>query len=329
MHTFKSFTQILSTVNEGNFTNIALDVFRRQSVQNKLYAEFINHLGVDPFRVESLSEIPFLPISFFKTHVIRTGDWQPQVTYTSSGTTGMVTSRHDVQDEKFYLAHATNIFTRFFGPVSHYHFLALLPSYLEREGSSLIAMANHFIQQSGSPHSGFYLNNYDDLAAKISLLRHSGKKVFLLGVSFALLDLAEKYAPDLSTCIVMETGGMKGRRAELTREEMHTFLKQKFNVTEIHSEYGMTELLSQAYSFGNGVFECPDTLKIQIRDINDPLSRKENGKTGGINVIDLANFHSCAFIETQDLGRVHQNGSFEILGRIDNSDARGCNLLVE
>jgi hypothetical protein len=329
LQTFKSFETILYTVNEGSFENIALDLFRFQVARNKVYREFINHLGVDSESVKTLDEIPFLPISFFKTHMVLSGSALPDVVFTSSGTTGNLTSRHAVTDKAFYLLNTKKIFNEFFGPLSDYHILALLPSYLERDGSSLIAMADYFIRQSNSPHSGFYLHDVDALVSKINELKEGTRKIFLLGVSFALLDMAENHELEMSNNIVMETGGMKGRRAELTREELHAFLRQRFHTDRIHSEYGMTELLSQGYSLGRGIFKTPPWMKILIRDVNDPFARKENGQTGGMNVIDLANIHSCAFIETQDLGKVHENGSFEVLGRIDNTDARGCNLLVE
>jgi phenylacetate-coenzyme A ligase PaaK-like adenylate-forming protein len=329
LQTFKSFEEILYTVNEGSFENIALRLFRLQASKNQIYRQFINHLGVEPAAVSRLDDIPFLPISFFKTHAVQSDVWAPEVVFTSSGTTGATTSSHAVKSNAFYLSNSERIFTEFFGPVSNYHVLALLPSYLERTGSSLIAMADYFIKESKSPHSGFYLNNYDALAAKIRELQTDSKKIFLIGVSFALLDLADRFDLDMSNAIVMETGGMKGRRAELTREELHTYLMQRFHVGKIHSEYGMTELLSQGYSTGDGIFKTPTWMKILIRDMNDPFAGKENGQTGGINVIDLANIYSCAFIETQDLGKVYQDGNFEVLGRIDNSDARGCNLLVE
>ncbi len=252
----------------------------------------------------------------------------PDVIFTSSGTTGAITSRHVVPSLSFYLENCKRNFEFFFGSLSDYHILALLPSYLEREGSSLIAMVNFFIQKSESAHGGFYLNNYETLLEKIDQLRRDNRKVLLLGVSFALLELAEKFEVDLSHCMIMETGGMKGRRREMTREELHDFLQRRFNVKTIFSEYGMTELMSQAYSLGKGVYRTPPWMKVVIRDINDPFARELPGKTGGLNIIDLANLHSCAFIETQDLSKMAQDGSFEVLGRFDNSDIRGCNLLV-
>lgn len=241
----------------------------------------------------------------------------------------MATSRHKVWSLQYYLLHSENVFEQFFGPLQDYHFLALLPSYLEREGSSLIAMMEHFIKQSQSVDSGFYLHNQTELIKKMEALRASKKKVILWGVSFALLDMAEKFEIDLSHCIIIETGGMKGRRKEWIREELHAFLCRRFNVKQIGSEYGMTELMSQAYSFGNGQYQVPRSMKILIRDINDPYQNAPLGRVGAINIIDLANAHSCAFIETQDLGKIGQNGYFEVLGRMDNTDLRGCNLLVE
>ena len=328
MHTFKSFEEVLSTVNETSFEDIALRLFRFQAKHNLVYRDYLKHLKINPNSISSLHDIPFLPISFFKTHKVITGTWSTETIFTSSGTTGTSTSRHHVASLSFYLTHSERIFERFFGSLDQFHILALLPSYLEREGSSLIYMVDYFIKKSQSPHSGFYLNDFDALLTKLEFIKHSDKKVLLLGVSFALLDLAEKHEVDLINCIVMETGGMKGRRKELVRQELHEILTQRLHVPVIYSEYGMTELMSQGYSFGNGTFRLPAGMKIYLRDVNDPFTLSKSGKTGLINVIDLANFHSCAFIETQDLGRMIEDGSFEVLGRIDNSDARGCNLLV-
>ena len=292
-----------------------------------MYRGFITQLG-RPAPV-SVEEIPFLPISFFKNHVVRTGEWTPETVFESSGTTGVVTSRHFVRDPALYKDHALRIFESFYGSITGFHVLALLPSYLERQGSSLVMMADHFIRESQSPHSGFYLNNLDDLSAKLRLLRAGSRKVLVLGVTFALLDLAERFPMDLNHCIIMETGGMKGRRKEIIRDELHEILRNAFNVPEIHSEYGMTELLSQAYSMGAGKFRLPPALKVIIRDINDPARQELPGRTGGINIIDFANIYSCAFVETEDLGRLTQDGYLEVLGRMDNTDVRGCNLLVE
>jgi phenylacetate-coenzyme A ligase PaaK-like adenylate-forming protein len=327
LSTFKSFRDSLYLVNEDNFEDIALQLFHYQAANNPIYSQYLKHLQCKTDEVRLLKEIPFLPISFFKSHIVKTGFWQPEVTFTSSGTTGMMTSRHEVLDLSWYLSLSEEIFTQFYGAPGAYHFLALLPSYMERKGSSLIAMVEHLIRQSKSEHSGFYLHNHDELINKLTSLSGNERKTILWGVSFALLDLAEAYEVDLSNCIVIETGGMKGRRKEMIRDELHGFISSRFNVPVIHSEYGMTELMSQAYSRGNGYYQCPSWMKILVRDINDPFSTKEV-KTGQIKIIDLANFHSCAFIETQDLGQMHQIGSFEILGRLDNSDVRGCNLLV-
>lgn len=329
MDTFKSFEDVLYKVNDKNFEDIAFRLFRFQALENPVYKKFITHLGCDPKKISRLEEIPFLPISFFKSHAIKTGNWISQRVFTSSGTTGITTSSHEVPSLSFYLTNSEKIFSSFFGPIEDYHILALLPSYLEREGSSLVAMADYFISRSQSVYSGFYLNNQSELVDHLLKLKgERSKKILLLGVSFALLELAENYAIDLSGCIVMETGGMKGRRKELIREELHQILCERLNVKSIFSEYGMTELMSQAYSLGKGYYNCPPWVRILLRDINDPFSFEKEGKVGGINIIDLANFYSCSFIETHDLGRKAQNGSFEVLGRMDNSDVRGCNLLV-
>lgn len=318
----------MSQLNESNFDDIALSLFRFQATKNLVYQIYLTYLGVTAGSVSAVDQIPFLPISFFKDHDVKTGSWSPEVIFTSSGTTGSVPSKHAVHNIGHYLSHAQRIFESFYGALSDYHFFALLPSYVERGGSSLIAMVNSFIRASQSPFSSFYLRSDDQFISNLSLALKTGKKVMLIGVSFALLDLAEKMEIDLSDCIVMETGGMKGRREELIREELHAILCKRFNLREVHSEYGMSELFSQAYSKARGYFAPGFGMKILVRDINDPFKRLETGKAGALNVIDLANIYSCAFVETQDLGRVSQDGSFEVLGRIDNSDIRGCNLLV-
>lgn len=328
MHTFKSFEKDLSTINDSDFENIALSLFRLQANENKVYQKYITNLGVNIGDVKTMSQIPFLPISFFKDQVVMTGQWREETIFRSSSTTGSVPSKHYVKNFVSYLTNATRIFKSFYGSPEDYHFLALLPSYLERDGSSLVAMANYFIQQSGSSYSSFYLHNKRDLINTLKNIQQMDRTVILLGVSFALLDLAEEYDLDLEGCIVMETGGMKGRREEITREELHGYLKSRWNVSSIHSEYGMTELFSQAYALDQGYFRTPAGMKVLVRGINDPFERVEVGKTGGINVIDLANIYTCAFVETQDLGKIRQDGSFEVLGRIDNSDIRGCNLMV-
>lgn len=327
MQTFESFDRELYPSNDAAFEEIALRLFRFQAKHNPVYRQYLAYIAVDPRQVTAINSIPFLPISLFKSHLLKTGTWEPEVIFTSSGTTGQTVSRHAVRSKEFYFRHSQLIFEELYGPLSNFHVLCLLPSYLERTGSSLVAMAGHFIAQSGSPYSGFFLRDLDRLAQTLESIRDD-RRILLLGVSFALLDLAEGFDLDLSQCIVMETGGMKGRRKEITRAELHEALKKNLHVGAIHSEYGMTELLSQAYSPGEGLYTCPPSMRVVLREINDPFSTNSPA-SGVINVVDLANFHSCAFIETQDLGKWHQGGHFEVLGRMDASDARGCNLLAE
>lgn len=329
MNTFKSFDAQIYTLNDSSFEDIALKLFRFQAINNPVYGSFVRHLGIETDKIHSLNAIPFLPISFFKNHSIKTGDWKSETTFSSSGTTGATTSTHHVQSLAFYQNHALRCFEYFFGPVTNYHFLALLPSYLERTDSSLVAMMDYFIRKSGSPHSGFYLNNTDQLTNDLKILKTDKRKPVLWGVSFALLDLADKVKPDLSHCMVFETGGMKGRRAEIVRQELHQMLCEGFNIPQVYSEYGMTELLSQSYTRGKERFFTPPWKKIIGRDTSDPLLKGLQNETAGINVIDLANSHTVAFIETEDMGKTFADGSFEVLGRFDNSDVRGCNLLVE
>ncbi len=324
----EQFSSSLTCLNAANFEDIALRLFHFQAINSPVYNSYLKYRHIDHTKIASLSHIPFLPISFFKSHSVMTGKWEPQLEFSSTGTTGELTSKHSIKSLPFYLDHAQQTFEQFFGPMNDYHILALLPSYLERKGSSLVVMIEHFIRQSQSEDSGFYLFNQAELMKKMEVLRSSKRKVILWGVSFALLDLAEKFEIDLSHCIIIETGGMKGRRKEWIREELHSFLCKRFNVKQISSEYGMTELLSQAYSMANGLYKASQWMKICLRDINDPYQYLSFDRVGAFNVIDLANFNSCAFIETQDLGKIEQNGYFEILGRIDNSDLRGCNLLV-
>lgn len=328
MRRFKSFEEELYRVNEFNFENIALSLFRVQAEENPVYKKYLTYLGVNPQHVLDIASIPFLPINFFKEQDVVTGDWKEETVFISSATSGMGQSRHKVNSLSLYLENASNTFNQFYGSFTDYNFFALLPSYLEREGSSLVEMVRYFIERSQSTFSGFYLQNSKKLVKQLELAKTTNKKVLLWGVTFALLEFAEEFELDLSNCIVMETGGMKGRREEITREELHAFLRSRFNTGSIHSEYGMTELFSQAYSMENGYFKTPPGMKMIIRDINDPFKSLNVGKTGGINVIDLSNIYTCAFVETQDLGRIRQDGSFEVLGRIDNSDIRGCNLLV-
>ena len=319
---------IISIHTTKEFHKTAMKVFRFQFQHNQVYQKYCLLLKKSPDNVKHLTEIPFLPIEFFKSKDILSSIDPIQTTFTSSGTTGMITSKHHVADLGFYEASFRSAFSKFYGNIEDYAVLALLPSYLEREGSSLIYMAKDFIEGSNHPDSGFYLHNYNELAQKLVELDNSGQNVLLIGVTYALLDLIELQKFQLKNTIIMETGGMKGKRKEMIREELHTILAEGFGVEKIHSEYGMTELLSQAYSFGDGIFECPPWMDILIRDTEDPLTIIEDGKTGGINVIDLANINSCSFIATQDLGKKYPDYSFEVLGRFDNSDIRGCNLMV-
>ncbi len=321
-------TDIFTISSQKQFEKIALKVFRFQHENNLVYRDFCNHLNVDKQAVKSLQQIPFLPIQFFKSHTVVSSTNDIQETFSSSGTTGMTTSKHFVTDISLYEESYRKGFTDFYGNIEDYVILALLPSYLERDGSSLIYMVDDLIKLSNNPESGFYLNQYEALANKLIALDNSGQNVILIGVTYALLDLVEQQKFSLKNTIIMETGGMKGKRKEMIREELHSQLCDGFGVTQIHSEYGMTELLSQAYSLGDGVFECPSWMQILVRDTEDALTYIPNGKTGGINVIDLANINSCSFIATQDLGKKNPNNSFEVLGRFDNSDIRGCNLMV-
>lgn len=321
-------SKIFNINSQEDFNAITFEVYQLQYKHNNVYHEFCNYLKRTPDKVMTIEDIPFLPIEFFKSKKVISSNRAPKITFTSSGTTGSETSKHYVTDLTLYEESYLNGFTHFYGAISDYCVLALLPSYLERQGSSLIYMVNDLIQKSKHPESGFYLHDTTSLTEKLVSLDEKGTKVLLIGVSFALLDLVERYHLNLDNVIVMETGGMKGRRKEMIREELHDILKTGFGVKQIHSEYGMTELLSQAYSKGNGIFETPPWMNILIRDTEDALSYQSTGKTGGINVIDLANSNSCSFIATQDLGKQLTNTTFEILGRFDHSDIRGCNLLV-
>jgi phenylacetate-coenzyme A ligase PaaK-like adenylate-forming protein len=330
--------RIFNIKNIGEFTEIALSVFNHQATETPIYNKYINLLKVDIDSVKSLTDIPFLPVEFFKTQKVAINAKAPTPNarlFTSSGTTGSITSKHYVNDVSIYEQSYIKGFQHFYGNIKDYCILALLPSYLERDGSSLIYMANDLINKSKHPKSGFYLNNYNELLTTLKHLEAEKQKTILLGVSYALLDLAELMDTSGSekfgfkNTIVMETGGMKGKRREMLKEELHSTLCHSFGVDLIHSEYGMTELLSQAYSKGNGIYYCPPWMKVLIRDVNDPFSFLSSERTGGINIIDLANINSCSFIATQDLGQLYTNDSFRILGRFDNSDIRGCNLLVD
>ncbi len=319
---------IFNIKSDAEFETLALEVFKFQFQNNKVYRSFCDLLYKHPADIKQLADIPFLPIEFFKSRKVVSTLNPIEKTFSSSGTTGSITSKHYVNDIKLYENSYRKAFKHFYGPVEDYVVLALLPSYLERDGSSLIYMVNDLIAQSKQPESGFYLNNLDALANTLKTLEAKKQKTLLIGVSFALLDLVEQHELNLEHTIVMETGGMKGRRKEIIRQELHHILQTGFNTQAIHSEYGMTELLSQAYSKGQGIFECPPWMKILTRDPEDPLSIQAPNKTGGLNVIDLANLNSCAFIATQDLGKIDPQGQFEIIGRFDNSDIRGCNLMA-
>ncbi|NRD21908.1 acyl transferase [Winogradskyella litoriviva] len=319
---------IFNIKSNAEFEAIALEVFKFQFKNNRVYRSFCDLLYKHPSDVKYIADIPFLPIQFFKSREVLSSTAPIQKTFSSSGTTGSITSKHLITDLKLYEESYLKAFKHFYGNIEDYVVLALLPSYLERDGSSLIYMVNDLIEKSNRTESGFYLNNLEELASTLKMLEAKQQKTLLIGVSFALLDLVEAYQLNLEHTTIMETGGMKGRRKEIIRQELHQILKTGFNVNQIHSEYGMTELLSQAYSKGNGIFECPPWMKILTRDTEDALTIQQPNKTGGINVIDLANLNSCSFIATQDLGKVNENGEFEIIGRFDNSDIRGCNLMA-
>lgn len=305
-----------------------METFRFQYQHNPVYQEYVNLLGVEINKINSPEQIPFLPISFFKSHHVFSGYQDPEITFLSSGTTETTPSRHPVSSLERYEQSFTQGFERFYGTPDDYCFLCLLPSYLERQGSSLVFMADRFIKKSRYKESGFYLHNLQELADQLQQnIRHQTPTI-LLGVSYALLDLAEQYPADLHPVIVMETGGMKGQRQEQTKEQLHQILKAAFKVPAIHAEYGMTELLSQAYAKADGRFLTPPWMKIMIRDAYDPMSFVPVGKAGGINIIDLANQHSCSFIQTDDRGKINPDGSFEVLGRLEATDIRGCNLLI-
>ena len=321
--------EIFSIDSEARFNELCLEVYRYQKTHCAVYGRYVELLGKADANISHYSEIPFLPIGFFKSQQVLAEGKTPVITFSSSGTTGMTTSQHHVADLSWYEESFRRCFAQFYGKVEDIAVLALLPSYLERSGSSLIYMVDDLIARSTHPSSGYFLYNHQELFDTLQQLKNSGTKTLLIGVTYALLDFCEQYRVDFPELIVMETGGMKGKRKEMIREELHQILGDGFGVRQIHSEYGMTELLSQGYSYGKGIFQTPAWMKILMRDTNDPLSLIDEGKTGAINVIDLANYDSCAFIATQDLGKLHSDGCFEILGRFDNSDIRGCNLLVQ
>ncbi len=320
--------EMIRDYNEAQFERTALEVFRKQYDQVPVYGEFVRALGVKVDLVHRIADIPFLPAGFFRSHEVIAREKVPEIIFESSGTTGMEKSRHLLASTALYRESFTKGFEYFYGNPADWCILALLPSYLERENSSLVYMARHLIELSGGTGSGFYLHDHHRLMESLRNFRAAGQKTLLLGVSFALTDLAEEYKEDLSDIVIMETGGMKGRKKEMVREEVHSLITERFGVPSVHSEYGMTELLSQAYSKGSGIFRTPPWMKVLIRESHDPFSILPPGSSGLISIIDFANVYSCSFIATSDLGRSHSDGSFEVLGRMDNADIRGCNLLI-
>ena len=321
--------EIFRVTDSQSFEQLALEIFRFQAAGCPVYKEYLGLLGVDPGKVDTLFSIPFMPVSFFRDQIVMTGGGEPEKIFLSSGTAGVRQSRHMVKHLSVYDESLERNFRIFYGEPSQYAIMGLLPSYLERDGSSLIYMVNRLISLSGNSAGGFFLNDHDALLRSIASARSAGLKVLLIGVTFALLDMAERCPGDLSDVIIMETGGMKGRRQEMVRAELHEVLKDAFGVKSVHSEYGMTELLSQAYSQGEGLFSTPPWMKVLMRDSHDPMSHSQDeGSSGGISVIDLANIWSCSFIATADLGRIDAGGCFEVLGRYDNADIRGCSLLT-
>ena len=317
----------IKTANQKTFDAIALQVFNYQYKYNPTYKQYCDYLNIDIESVIQIHQIPFLPIQFFKKYAIQSGDLKTEIVFESSKTTGQVSSKHYVHDLTLYHETAFNAFKTYFD--ESFVLLALLPSYLERDNSSLVSMVQYFISKSENPLSGFYLNEYELLQRQIKLCQTQNLKMMLLGVSFALLDFGEKFKINPEHLSIMETGGMKGRRKELTKEELHQQLKQLYQKDEIYAEYGMTELLSQAYSLGNGLFTPSNTMKVATREFNDPFQVESFGKRGVLNIIDLVNIDSCAFVATEDIGKVYQDGSFEILGRLDASEIRGCNLMFD
>ena len=340
-------------VNESNFHDLALEIFQFQYQHNPIYRTYIDTLRFNPKTINRLSDIPFLPIGFFKTHYVASTEFEAAYEFESSGTTKTGNSRHPVKDIEIYRRSFTTVFELFYGQVEGWCIIGLLPSYLERNNSSLVFMVSELIRKSMHEQSGFYLNEYEKLYEILKNLEARKQKTLLIGVTYALLDFAEKYSLPLTHTTVMETGGMKGRRDEIVREEVHDLLKSKFQLDFIHSEYGMTELLSQAYSKGDGIFYCPPWMKVLIRNEEDPLEVQNSESAvqisefgvqridsqlpthqapltakGVINIIDLANIYSCSFIATDDAGKLYADGSFEVLGRIDNSDIRGCSLMA-
>ncbi|MCP9751096.1 acyl transferase [Ferruginibacter sp. HRS2-29] len=326
-------TDIFNT-DSAAFEETALRVFLYQYEHTAFYRTYCNTIRIDPVRVDSLEKIPFLPIQFFKSATITSGDFVPQVIFESSGTTGSVNSRHLLKDTGFYEESFLKTFGLFYGDIQDWCIIGLLPSYLERKSSSLVYMVNELIRRSGHASAGFYLYEHQQLHDTLLANETAGQKTLLIGVTYALLDFAASYRMQLNHTVVMETGGMKGRREELTRAEVQGILKDKLGLKKVHSEYGMTELLSQAYSLGEGIFQCPPWMKVLLRAEDDPFEitipekMLVESKGGVTNIIDLANLYSCSFIATDDIGKLYSNGHFEILGRLDNSDIRGCGLMI-
>jgi Acyl-protein synthetase, LuxE len=322
-----AFINNIFEVNPASFEITALGVFRFQYDENEVYRRFVNNLGIDKGYVNSMYEIPFLPVSFFKSHTIKTTAFDSELVFESSGTTKTGNSRHFVKEAGLYRQSFLQAFEAVYGNPQKWCIIGLLPSYLERKNSSLVFMVDELIRQSNNDDSGFYLNEWEKLHATLKKTEAARQPVLLIGVSFALLDFFERYSLPLHYTTIIETGGMKGRKEELTRAEVHAFIKEETGLKTIHSEYGMTELLSQAYSRGNGIFECPEWMKVLVREEDDPLQISKTGR-GVLNIIDLANIYSCSFIATDDAGTVYEDGTFEVLGRVDNSDIRGCSLMV-
>ncbi|MBR5982403.1 MAG: acyltransferase [Bacteroidales bacterium] len=323
----KYFAELCSSMDSHKFERLAMQAFAFQYLHNHIYHRYCDLLNIDVAMVNYIKDIPFMPVEFFKSHKVICDDMDAEVVFTSSSTTGTIPSSHYVADANVYRKAFMSGFEQFYGKPSDFCILGLLPAYLERTGSSLVYMVDELIRQSGHKMSGFFLNNQQELYERICRLENNAEKYILIGVSFALLDFAEKYNIKMKHGIIMETGGMKGRRKEIVRSELHEILTQSFGVEKIHSEYGMTELLSQAYSQGDGIYKCSNTMKVLVRETHDPLSVHDEGN-GAINVVDLANIFSCCFLQTSDLGQVFEDGSFSVSGRFDNADIRGCNLMA-
>lgn len=328
MPSLLNYKNLISDFHSDSFDSIALEVFQYQAKHNSIYQSYLTHLGIIPLEIKSINEIPFLPIEFFKSFDVKTGNWIEQSKFLSSGTTSALRSFHLIEDLEFYHRHTQNIYENFYPKLTDTTVLALLPSYIEQGGSGLVCMIDAFIKKSNSQNSGYYLNNYKELEIALMESLDMNKPVVLFGVTYALLEFARQATHKFDQLIVVETGGMKGRGEELTKTEVHEILKEQLGVDKIHSEYGMTELMSQAYSQGEGIFEPPKSMKIVIKDLNDPFKTMGYDQVGIVNIFDLANVHSCCFIETKDIGKRYANGRFEILGRMDNSEARGCNMLI-